>query len=103
MSWVRVAALDALTFAPGAAVTVGEREFAVFPTPTSASPYRAIPNACPHAGAALHDGDQTGTVVACLWHGWRFDLESGACLTDADDGLPSYAGRVVDGQLELDL
>ncbi len=102
MSWVKVGRLETLTFAPGAAVVVGDREFAVFPTPGGSSPYRAVVNSCPHAGASLHDGDLEGCVIACLWHGWRFDLETGESLVTGE-GLATYPGRVSDGELELDL
>jgi nitrite reductase/ring-hydroxylating ferredoxin subunit len=103
VTWVRVAALAELSFAPGALVAFAGREFAVFPTPGGPTPYRALPDSCPHAGAALHDADLQGHVLACLWHGWRFDVRTGACLTDPADNLPSYPGRAVDGHLELDL
>ena len=45
----------------------------------------AIDDACPHAGAPLSDGDVDGTVVTCLWHGWRFRLTDGV-WADAPKG-----------------
>lgn len=44
--------------------------------------YFAVGNRCPHAGARLHDGGVKGNVLICNWHGWRFDLETGQCLTE---------------------
>ncbi len=40
----------------------------------------AFANACPHAGNPLADGDVVGSTLECVYHGWRFDLETGACL-----------------------
>lgn len=40
----------------------------------------AVEAACPHAGNPLIDGDVLGTTLVCAFHGWRFDLETGACL-----------------------
>lgn len=40
----------------------------------------ALANACPHQGNPLVEGDVLGPTLVCAYHGWRFDLESGACL-----------------------
>ena len=40
----------------------------------------AVANACPHEGNPLIEGDVLGTTLVCAFHGWRFDLETGACL-----------------------
>jgi nitrite reductase (NADH) small subunit len=40
----------------------------------------ALANACPHEGNPLVEGDVLGPTLACAYHGWRFDLETGACL-----------------------
>ncbi|TIM16828.1 MAG: Rieske (2Fe-2S) protein, partial [Mesorhizobium sp.] len=53
---------------------------------------------CPHRGAPLCEGPQCGTtapveqaqfiyhreneIVRCAWHGWEFDIKSGAALVD---------------------
>jgi nitrite reductase/ring-hydroxylating ferredoxin subunit len=43
----------------------------------------ALANACPHEGNPLADGKILGDQLECAYHGWRFDLESGACLVGA--------------------
>jgi nitrite reductase/ring-hydroxylating ferredoxin subunit len=40
----------------------------------------ALDNRCPHEGNPLVEGDVLGTTLVCAFHGWRFDLETGACL-----------------------
>ena len=40
----------------------------------------AFDNACPHEGNPLVDGDVLGDQLECAYHGWRFDLRTGACL-----------------------
>ncbi len=42
---------------------------------------------CRHQGADLSAGPRQGSVVTCPRHGWRYDLATGACLTDADQPL----------------
>lgn len=45
---------------------------------------------CRHQGADLSAGIREGAVVTCPRHGWRYDLESGRCLTDPDFPLRSF-------------
>jgi 3-phenylpropionate/trans-cinnamate dioxygenase ferredoxin component len=40
----------------------------------------AFDEACPHEGNPLVEGEVLGDVLECAYHGWRFDLETGACL-----------------------
>ena len=83
--------------APGSSklVTVRGREIAVF---NVGGDYFAFFNRCPHAGASLcrgaivHPADITepGTyrlaadrlMLRCPWHGWQFDLRTGAAWCD---------------------
>jgi nitrite reductase/ring-hydroxylating ferredoxin subunit len=40
----------------------------------------ALANACPHEGNPLHEGEILGDTLTCAFHGWKFDLGTGACL-----------------------
>jgi nitrite reductase (NADH) small subunit len=40
--------------------------------------YYAIDNSCPHRGGPLAEGDLDGGVAVCPWHGWRWDVTTGA-------------------------
>ena len=42
----------------------------------------AIQNRCPHEGGGLGGGTLDGEDVICPLHGYRFNLETGACSTD---------------------
>ena len=44
----------------------------------------AFDNACPHEGNPLVDGEILGPTLTCAYHGWRFDLRTGACLYGDD-------------------
>ena len=60
-----------------AVIEVGGTEIAVFVVDGEA---HAFANACPHEGNPLHEGDILGDTLTCAYHGWTFDLGTGACL-----------------------
>lgn len=38
----------------------------------------AIDGICAHQGGPLADGPVRGSMVTCPWHGWQFDIRTGA-------------------------
>jgi nitrite reductase/ring-hydroxylating ferredoxin subunit len=60
-----------------AVLDVGGEEVVVF---RAEGRVHAFANACPHQGNPLVEGEVLGPTLVCAYHGWRFDLESGACL-----------------------
>lgn len=40
--------------------------------------FYAVDNSCPHAGGPLGEGKLCEGVVECPWHGWKFNVISGA-------------------------
>jgi nitrite reductase/ring-hydroxylating ferredoxin subunit len=62
----------------------------------------AFDNACPHEGNPLVDGDVLGDQLECAYHGWRFDLGTGACLY-GDDAARRYAAEERDGEIRIRL
>jgi nitrite reductase (NADH) small subunit len=45
---------------------------------------------CKHMKATLAKGDVVDGVLTCSWHGWKYDLESGECLTHSGMKLKRY-------------
>ena len=56
--------------------------------------YRAYRNLCPHAAAPICAGRVTGAILRCPWHGWEFDLHTGAHLVNPACKLQGYAVEV---------
>lgn len=86
---------------PGGAATVeleGGAELALF---NAGGAFYAVANSCPHRGAPLASGNLCGATVECDWHGWRFDLKTGACLTRASDAVETYEVVVEDGWIKI--
>ena len=60
----------------------------------------AIENFCPHKGAPLADGQLCGHVVECGWHGWRFDVRTGRCVSNAGQ-VEAYEVVIEDGWIKI--
>ena len=66
--------------------------------------YTAFNAACPHASAALVEGDLRSHYVICPLHNYRFALADGRCLKPKDGPrLRLYQVNVRDGQLWVGL
>jgi len=60
-------------------------------------------NACAHLGMTLDDGAIENGIITCPWHGFRYDLMSGECLTASAVQLQPHAVRVVGSRVEVRL
>ena len=56
-------------------------------------------NICPHNEGPLGQGMVEDGRVVCPYHGWAFDVKTGAALHDPDAHVPIYEAVVRDGQL----
>lgn len=54
----------------------------------------AYRNSCGHLGLTLEDAEVGGGKIVCAHHGFRFDVMTGAGLTDPDAGLTAVPSRV---------
>jgi nitrite reductase/ring-hydroxylating ferredoxin subunit len=62
----------------GRPIWVGETEIAVFDVNGDVF---AVENVCRHLQHPIHEGALDRGCVTCPWHGWRYDLRTGAHLT----------------------
>lgn len=58
-------------------------------------------NACAHLGMALDGGDVADGILTCPWHGFRYDLASGECLTAPQVQLAPVPVRVRGQRVEV--
>ena len=75
----------------GKAVEVGGKTIAVF---NCEGTFYAVDNTCKHRGGPLGEGSLSGTTVTCPWHGWEYDVTSGACSMDPSIKVPKYDVKV---------
>lgn len=63
--------------------------------------FYAFDGTCPHAGGPLGDGFLDGRTLTCPWHGWQFDVTSGACTFSPDIVQDRYVVTVYDDSIEI--
>lgn len=56
--------------------------------------YYAIDNTCLHRGGPLGEGELEGRVVTCPWHGWRYDVTTGANVNNPAVKVVAYPVRM---------
>ena len=85
--YTRVGSLAALRAGTPTKAKIGDTPVAVF---ALGDDVVATNGKCPHAGGPLHQGEIEGTILTCPWHGWTYDLRTGACDEDPSLNLARY-------------
>ncbi len=79
-NWIEIAKVADVAVGSGKELTVGDRIVALFNVDGQ---FHAIDGICAHAGGPVGDGELSGCIVTCPWHGWQYDVSTGAmCLND---------------------
>jgi nitrite reductase/ring-hydroxylating ferredoxin subunit len=98
---IRVAAEGDLREGAGTVVDVQGRAIALFRIDGHCY---ATQNACPHQGGPLSEGKVKDHVVTCPFHGWTFDVRTGANVRNPRlKKLECFAASVEDGEVFIEL
>ena len=89
--FVRVASTGEIPAGQGRMFEVGGRQVAVF---NVAGQFHAIDNVCEHQGGPLAEGELDGCIVTCPWHGWTYDVSTGASPDDPDTKVRRFDVKV---------
>lgn len=66
--------------------------------------FYSIEDNCPHQHLPLADGLVEGNTITCPYHSAKFDLTTGEVLAPpACDRLKTFATRVVDGKIQIEI
>ena len=80
-NFVKVAQTSEIPDGQGKCVEVEGKRIAIFNVEGT---YYAIDDICPHQGGPLGEGELSGTVVTCPWHGWEYDVTTGVNQDDSE-------------------
>ena len=89
--FVKVATIDELAPGECRSVEVSRSRIALF---NAAGKFYAMDDTCAHRAGPLGDGSLDGTIVTCPWHGWKYDVSTGACQANPRIQLTCYEVRV---------
>lgn len=111
-----VASADEVTEANRVVTEIKGRQIAVFAVDGE---YHALLNFCPHQGGPVCEGvvggnidaDEEGQLVfendrgtvACPWHGWQFEIDTGHHVANSEYRVPSFDVRLRDGDVYVEL
>ena len=96
--FVRVAGTDDVKPGSGMVAEVNGKAIALF---NVEGKYHAIDNTCVHRGGPLGEGDLEGEVVTCPWHGWQFNVATGACVNNPAARVTSYQVQIDGGDIKV--
>lgn len=90
---VKVANLSEVEPGRGMVAEIRDKALAVFNIDGT---FYAIDNTCLHRGGPLGEGELAGDTVTCPWHGWEYNVKTGACVNNPAACVGTYL-VVVDG------
>lgn len=98
--WQEVLALDALADGTTRMIEAAGRGLILSRFGESVSCFE---NACAHMGMAMDGGEIADGILTCPYHGFRYSLESGECLTAPEVQLQPVPVRVSGARIEVNL
>lgn len=91
MSFTKVLAKSELPEGTAKTVKLAGHQVAVF---NVKGKVYALADTCVHMGGPVGEGTLEGTIVACPWHGWRFDVRTGDCQKERGMRQRTYAVKL---------
>ena len=98
--FVNVGKIEDIVSGSGLVAEVNGKSVAVFHVDGS---YHAIDNTCVHRGGPLGEGDLEGEVVSCPWHGWEYNVKTGACINNPSACVKTYPVLVEGSNIKVKL
>ena len=89
--FVRVAALADIKPGQGIVTEANGKALAVFNVDGT---IHAINNTCCHREGPLGEGELEGNIVTCPWHGWRYNVTTGACINNPSAKVEAYQVKI---------
>ncbi len=90
-NFIKVASISDLNPGECKVVNVNGTDVALF---NIGGEFFAINNTCLHRGGPLGEGFVEGDVVTCPWHGWRYNVKTGANVTIPSAKVANYQVKI---------
>ena len=96
--FVKVASLSELAAGCCKTVDVNGKAIALFNV--NGTVY-ALDNTCLHQGGPLGEGELEGETVTCPWHGWEYNVKTGAKVMNPTVKVAIYPVQVEGGDIKV--
>lgn len=96
----KVAKTSDISAGQGKSFNINDQEIAVF---NQDGQFFAIDNTCKHRGGSLVEGTLEGDTITCPLHGWQYKITSGECLMNPQVTLQTFAVKVENDEVCLEL
>jgi len=83
----KIVAKSEIPAGSGKAMEVDGNSLAIFNVEGN---FYAVDNTCLHKGGPLGEGSLDGSVVTCPWHGWNYDVKTGANIENPEVKVKAY-------------
>lgn len=97
---VKVAQVSDLSPGEGKVVQADGQPIALF---NVGGTFYAIHNTCLHRGGPLGEGGLSETVVTCPWHGWQYDVTTGANVRNPAVKVATFKVKVEGSDVFVEL
>ncbi len=97
---IKVAQVSDLSPGEGRVVQAEGQPLALF---NVGGTFYAIHNTCLHRGGPLGEGELNGSVVTCPWHGWQYDVTTGANVRNPAVKVAAFKVRVEGSDILVEL
>ncbi len=98
--FVTVAKVSEIPENGGRVVTAQGRTLALFKVGGNV---HVIDNTCVHRGGPLGEGEVSGMIVTCPWHGWEYDVATGENPLDPSLKVERFEVRVEGDAVQVGL
>jgi nitrite reductase/ring-hydroxylating ferredoxin subunit len=99
-NFVRICKTTDIKEGSGKSMEINGKPVAVFNVKGN---FYAINDVCGHRGGPLGEGELDGNTVICPWHGWRYDVTTGANELVPDLPTNRYDVRIEGDDVLIDL
>ena len=91
MPWLRIATVEDCPPGKSLETVAGNHVVALFNVDGK---FHALDGVCPHQGGPLGQGSLNGCIVTCPWHGWQFDVQTGANQINRNITQPRFETKI---------
>ena len=90
-NFTKVAQQSEVSPGTGKVIDAGGKKIALFNVDGT---FYAVDNTCKHRGGPIGEGDLSGSIVTCPWHGWEYDVRTGKNQENLSIRLGCYQVKV---------